>query len=300
MSSLLSRIEIPASGGAFSCLAGGPPLGQAPLVHFAHATGMNAQTYQPLLEELATRYTVRAVDLRGHGLSTVPAMPSRLRSWERYIRDLVPIMEHWGQRAILVGHSMGGAVSCELAATHPRLVSGLLMIDPAVVPRLAVPAMAVARLTGLMRPIPLAAQAAKRRATWPDRDTLLKAYTGRGAFKSWAPGFLEHYIDGGTRENADGTLRLSCAPAWEAQTFSSISLKFWPRLARLSCPLGVLYAERNSTLREDGASLVRRLHPTAAIEKVPGSSHFIPMEQPRAVVAAIDALVARAAAQKAA
>lgn len=300
VSSKLSRIEIPASKGVFSCLAGGPPLGQAPLIHLAHATGMNAQTYAPLLERLAARYTVRAVDLRGHGLTTVPAEPSRLRSWERYVHDLVPILEQWGQPAILVGHSMGGAVSGELAAVHPSLAAGLLMIDPAVAPRAAVPALAIARATGFNRRFPIAEQAAKRRAVWPSREMLIAGYRGRGAFKTWGPGFLENYIDGGIRPAADGAVELTCAPAWEAKTFSTISLMFWRRISRLRCPVSVLYAEHHSTLRDEGARTLRKLHPAATLEKVPGSSHFIPMESPDLVIAAIDALAARAKAQKAA
>lgn len=296
--SLLHRLQIPAASGHFSCLAGGPPLGQAPLVHLAHATGMNAETYRPLLEMLASRYTVRALDLRGHGLSTVPAQASRLKSWMRYVHDLVPVLQGFGQPAILVGHSMGGAVSAEVAALHPELAAGLLLIDPAVVPRAAVPAMAIARLTGLTRRIPLAERASKRKDVWPSREVMVRAYTGKGAFKTWRPGFLEAYVAGGTAERADGSVHLTCSPAWEAQTFSTIGLSFWRRIGRVACPTSVLYAEDQSTLRDQGAATLARLLPAARIEKVPGSSHFIPMEFPETVAAAIDALRDRIAAQE--
>ncbi len=289
----LARIEIPARSGHFSCLAGGPPMGQAPLVHFAHATGFNAETYAPLLAPLCERYTVRAVDLRGHGLSTVPAEAGRLRSWLRYVHDLVPVLQGFGQKAVLVGHSMGGAVSAELAALHPELVAGLLMIDPAVVPRAAVPAMALARATGLARKIPLAERAARRRAVWASREAMIEAWRGRGAYKTWQPGILDAYVQGGTIEQQDGMVRLACTPAWEARTFSTISLAFWRRISRVTCPVTALYAEHQSTLRADGARTLKALHPEAVVEQVPGTSHFIPMEQPEKVIAAVDALVAR-------
>lgn len=291
----LYRIEIPATGGHFSCLAGGPPLGEAPLVHLTHATGMNAQTYAPLLEVLASRYTVRAVDMRGHGLSTVPAEASRLRSWTRYVHDLAPILRQWGQasggqKAILIGHSMGGVVSAEVAAAHPDLAAALLLIDPAIVPAIAVPAFALARMAGLAGRLPLAEQAAKRKADWPSREVMVKAYSGRGAFKTWKPEFLEAYVAGGTRDNADGSVSLTCAPEWEARTFSTIGLTFWRTVARVSCPLSVLYAETGSTLRSDGARGLKSIRPAATVARVPGSTHFIPMEFPETVVAAVDAL----------
>ncbi|PWR22742.1 alpha/beta hydrolase [Zavarzinia aquatilis] len=297
--SLLHRIEIPAGDGHFSCLAGGPELGRAPLVHLAHATGMNAETYRALLEVLAERYTVRAVDLRGHGLSTVPAQASRLKSWARYVHDLVPILQGFGQKAILVGHSMGGAVSAELAALHPELAAGLLLIDPAVVPRVAAPAFALARLAGLSHRLPLAERASKRKDVWPSRAVMVKAYGGKGAFKTWGPGFLEAYVEGGTFDNPDGSVRLSCSPAWEAKTFSTIGLSFWRRVARVKCPVSVLYAEHQSTLGAKGAAALQALQPKAAIARVPGSSHFIPMEFPAAVIEAIDALRARVATESA-
>ncbi|MCF4166485.1 alpha/beta hydrolase [Zavarzinia compransoris] len=291
--SVLHRIEIPATQGHFSGLAGGPPLGQAPLIHFAHATGMNAETYRPLLESLCGRYTVRALDLRGHGLSTVPAEASRLRSWSRYAQDLAAVLGQWGQKAILVGHSMGGAISADVAARHPELAAALLLIDPAVVPAVAAPAFYFARLTGLTGRIPLAERASKRQAVWPSREVMVKAYSGRGAFKTWRPGFLEAYVAGGTRDNPDGTVSLTCAPEWEAKTFSTIGLTFWRGMARVRCPVAALYAETESTLRAQGAQSLAAIRPGSAVTQVPGSTHFIPMEFPDVVVDAIDTLVAR-------
>lgn len=291
--SLLHRIDIPATQGHFSALAGGPPLGEAPLIHFAHATGMNAETYRPLLESLCDRYTVRALDLRGHGLSTVPAEASRLRSWARYAQDLATILGQWGQKTILVGHSMGGAVSAEVAASHPDLAAALLLIDPAVVPAVAAPAFFFARMAGMTRKLPLAERASRRQAVWPSREVMVKAYSGRGAFKTWRPGFLESYVAGGTRDNADGTVSLTCAPEWEAKTFSTIGLSFWRGMARVRCPIATLYAETDSTLRTQGAQSLVAIHPGSAVTQVPGSTHFIPMEFPEVVAEAIDALAAR-------
>ena len=48
----------------------------------------------------------------------------------RFIREVV------GSPGVLVGNSMGGMVSLLLAAAHPELVAGLVLIDPSIpVPR---------------------------------------------------------------------------------------------------------------------------------------------------------------------
>ena len=43
----------------------------APLLHFTHATGFNAETYRGLLTPLQGRFHVAAADMRGHGFTTL-------------------------------------------------------------------------------------------------------------------------------------------------------------------------------------------------------------------------------------
>jgi len=49
-----------------------------------HANGFNAMSYRQVLEPLGVH--ALAIDLRGHGLSTLPADPDRLSTW-RTFRD---------------------------------------------------------------------------------------------------------------------------------------------------------------------------------------------------------------------
>ena len=54
-------------------------------IFFFHATGFNAETYIPfflkLSELLDNKYSIYALDQRGHGLSNASAVPSELISW---------------------------------------------------------------------------------------------------------------------------------------------------------------------------------------------------------------------------
>ena len=150
--------------GDFSVLHRTPNGGEDITVHFAHATGFNAETYRPLLESMDPTIDLRLMDARGHGRTTAEANPRRLHSWDRYRRDLQAYVESLRQPVVLAGHSMGGTVSMQVAAKRPDLVRGLVLIDPVIFPPRLIPLAMVARTLGFSRRIlPIVGAAARRR-----------------------------------------------------------------------------------------------------------------------------------------
>lgn len=261
-----------------------------PVLHWAHANGFNAQTYGPLLAPLAGDFDVYAADARGHGLSTLAADPAQYPGWTQYRNDLISVVEHLCDKADgkiwLGGHSMGGCASVMAASIRPDLVAGLVLADPVIVPRSArVLARMMFRNQGGFA---LAVNAAKRRADWPDAETVKKAYTGRGAFRTWQDGFLEAYVDGGVQPlNGDGenTVTLACAPAWEAANFNDQRHNSTGPARRLKVPFTLMVAESGSTTRS--VLSFRMARAPKKIEVIAGSSHFLPMEFPDRVRAEI-------------
>ena len=261
-----------------------------PVLHWAHANGFNAQTYGPLLAPLAGDFDVYAADARGHGLSTLAADPAQYPGWTQYRNDLISVVEHLcdkaGGKIWLGGHSMGGCASVMAASIRSDLVAGLVLADPVIVPRSArVLARMMFRNQGGFA---LAVNAAKRRADWPDAETVKKAYTGRGAFRTWQDGFLEAYVDGGVRPlNGDdeNTVTLACAPAWEAANFNDQRHNSTGPARRLKVPFTLMVAESGSTTRS--VLSFRMARAPKKIEVIAGSSHFLPMEFPDRVRAEI-------------
>ncbi len=254
---------------------------------FLHATGFNALTYRTLLQPLAQRFRMVALDLRGHGHTTLPARAALLTHWGRYAADVVAAVRYLSRGhpapALIAGHSMGGTTALLALAGAPDLARALLMIEPAVVPGawrrgLLLP---FAPLI-LQRRLPIARSAARRRAHFASTAEVLASYRGRGAFKSWKPGFLDDYVEDGFAQQPDGSVRLRCAPAWESATFAGHRHDTAAALRALRVPARVMVAGHASTTTA-ALPMFRVNAPAMAIERVADCTHFLPMEHPELV-----------------
>lgn len=99
----------------------------SPALVFIHGWCCNHRHWQAQLDHFAPHYTVVAVDLGGHGDSG-----QNRTSWTMaaFAEDVVAVIEKLGlDRVILVGHSMGGTVSVEVAQRLPERVIGIVGVD---------------------------------------------------------------------------------------------------------------------------------------------------------------------------
>jgi pimeloyl-ACP methyl ester carboxylesterase len=108
---------------------GGRGRGGTPVV-FIHGIGASLYAWRHQLNPLvAAGYRVVAFDNRGFGFSDKPAHGYRNAD---YAHLLVSLLDSLGiASAVLVGHSMGGAIAAEVAIAHPDRVRGLVLIDAA-------------------------------------------------------------------------------------------------------------------------------------------------------------------------
>ena len=87
----------------------------------------SSETWEPVLPELATRYTVIAPDLPGHGDSDKPRGDYSLGAHAGSVRDLLVALGH--ERATIVGQSFGGGVAMQLAYQHPERCERLVLVS---------------------------------------------------------------------------------------------------------------------------------------------------------------------------
>lgn len=70
--------------------------------------------------------SVQRLDLLGHGATPRPKRPLHLDDYVRQVRRFLQDREV--DRAVVVGHSLGGLVALALARSHPDLVAGAVVI----------------------------------------------------------------------------------------------------------------------------------------------------------------------------
>jgi pimeloyl-ACP methyl ester carboxylesterase len=100
--------------------------GQGPPVLLLHGWGGTIESFAPLLDDLHRSYTVAAFDLPGFGTSSLP--PSTWGSAD-YARLTLKVIERFQlDRPHLIGHSFGGQVSIQVAATAPERVGKLVLV----------------------------------------------------------------------------------------------------------------------------------------------------------------------------
>src|SRR5277367_142612 len=92
-----------------------------------HGGAAHAHWWDGVAPLLTPHGRVRALDFRGHGRSQWAGAGNY--GPPSYVDDVRGLIESLGTRAILVGHSMGGAVAQWVAVTHPELLEALIIVD---------------------------------------------------------------------------------------------------------------------------------------------------------------------------
>ena len=100
-----------------------------------HGLGGSALNWIPLMQRLGGQVASLAIDLPGFGMSPPPRDGDY--SPRGHARAVAAAIDEWRRRRDIagpvhvMGNSMGGAVSLQLAAHRPDLVSSLTLISPA-------------------------------------------------------------------------------------------------------------------------------------------------------------------------
>ena len=282
---LARHVALPSRGGEMAFLDFGSADRPVDVV-FSHANGFNARTYRTLLEPLAGEMRILAIDLRGHGASTLPTVIEGRAGWTEMEADLLAFLAAATEGpVVLAGHSMGGTTSLLAAAAEPGRVRRLTLFDPVIMPREALAA------PEMIAESPLVQGALRRRASFPSHQAAFEAYVGRGAFRSWSEAQIADYVAAGFRETADGQVTLACTPEWEASNFRTHNYDPWAAFAQSRCPIDIRRAADGSTCRVEGREADLAADGRITVETVPGTTHFLPMERPDVVAQALRAAV---------
>jgi pimeloyl-ACP methyl ester carboxylesterase len=103
--------------------------GKGPLLVLIHGFPDFWYTWRDQMPALARHFQVVAIDLRGYNKSDQPKGVENY-TMEKLVGDLAAVLKHFKQdKATIVGHDWGGAVSWYFAMTHPEKVERLVILN---------------------------------------------------------------------------------------------------------------------------------------------------------------------------
>lgn len=102
-------------------------LGQGPSLVLIHGVGLRLEAWVDQLEALSKNYTVYAVDMPGHGESSVMKECTDISKYTDVIARWVKT--ELKSSVVMVGHSMGSMIALNFAIRYSKLCSGVLALN---------------------------------------------------------------------------------------------------------------------------------------------------------------------------
>ncbi|QUH03812.1 acetoin dehydrogenase dihydrolipoyllysine-residue acetyltransferase subunit [Saccharopolyspora erythraea] len=242
-------------------------IGEGPeAVVLVHGFGGDKNSWLFVQEPLAEGRTVYALDLPGHGASTKDVGDGSLNA---LAATLVAFLDELGvEQAHLVGHSLGGAVVADAAASAPDRVRSLTLIAPAGFGS----EVDADYLRGFV-------EASTRRELKPH---LRKLFADESQVtRHLVDDLLKYKRIDGVREALQtllGTLLHGDAQAIDTG----------PALAEVDVPLAVVWGRQDAVLPSTNASA---LADRVQVRFVDGAGHMVHMENPAATREAIESVL---------
>jgi pimeloyl-ACP methyl ester carboxylesterase len=129
--------------------------GRGPVLLLIHGITNSSASWEPVLAQLATRFTVIAPDLLGHGGSDKPRGDYSLGAAASLMRDLMVALGH--EHATVAGHSLGGGIAMQMAYQFPERIERLVLVGSGGLGREVTLALRAVALPGAEYVLPLLA-----------------------------------------------------------------------------------------------------------------------------------------------
>jgi len=247
-----------------------------PAILCLHGGAAHAHWYDFVAAGFSAHHHVLSLDQRGHGDSGWADPPDY--SYARYAADLAEVVEQLALRDfVLVGHSMGGTVALEYAATCPGRVARLVVVDSTL--QMTPDRVAALREVGARRP-----------GGHATREEFIARYRLRPAGTTAAPEILAHLAARSGREFADGTWRHKFDREVYAARETTDGLPHWNRIR---IPALLVKAARSQRLSPQVYAEVRSRCPQVELVEVPDCDHHVMLDNPGGFVRAVNAFLTK-------
>jgi pimeloyl-ACP methyl ester carboxylesterase len=293
------RIWVEHAGARIALAQWGEACSDKPPALLVHGTGFVAEIWDEVASALASRYTVYALDRRGHGASHKPATDRYY--FLDFASDVCTVIEALELSDIFgIGHSAGATDLLLAASLLPQRFSRLFVMEPTIMDPHAQPPgarlsdKAAALVQGVLR----------RQVEFDSAAAAYQRFRAAPAFADWSEPALRAYIRHGFEPLAGGRVRLLCRPEIEAAMLRPIFEAMeqiyagdergnpFAALSEIGCPVRVAATERSWPIYKEMASRAVALIPAASQWTFEGVGHCVAQEAPTLLLEALRAFEA--------
>ena len=244
-----------------------------------HALTTTYKTFVGIGERLAGRRPLFAPDLRGRGDSDKPETGSGMAT---HAADVAAAMRALNiGPSVVVGHSMGAYVATALAADHPDLLAGVVLLDGGHPPVLPPGLESDELLDQILGPV-----VGRLRQSFPSREAYLDTWrrlptfadvSGHCAWGPWVEEYLAYDLGG-----VNGSLRPKAKEAAVRADFADMGnrVEVERRLGEVKVPIMVVRAEcglapdQPGVLSDDAMERIRVCAPGVVEHTLADTTHY--------------------------
>lgn len=244
------------------------------IIHFAHANGFPAKTYNKLFSYLEDEYQINYLTRHAHN----PKFPVT-DGWERLRDELREELEkRYSEKIIGVGHSLGGILHFLVASEHPELYKAIVLLDAPIISRLSSRGVQILKMLNLADRFTPSRVTRFRRNLWQSEQEVFEHYKQKEKFAAFDEDVLRDYAAFGTIKTERG-LELFFKPSIEARIYRSLPHNLPKLRGKLIVPAAYIGGTDSSEARMARLSFMKKYFPFK-FHFVKGS-HLFPLEKPQ-------------------
>jgi pimeloyl-ACP methyl ester carboxylesterase len=246
-------------------------IGKGPAIVFVHGLSGSWPNWLEQLPVFAGDHRVIAMDLPGFGHSPMPHEQITISAYARMLDEL---LEKLGvSAATVVGNSMGGFVSTELAIAFPQRVERLVLVSAA--------GISTYRHPGVERAEPYLRRLAPMVALYTGWTAAQSDWvTRRPGLRNLTLGFVTRHPDRLPAALAAEQLRGAGKPGFVQALKANIDYPIKERLPEIACPTLIVWGAEDKVIPVTDASVFEQLIPNSRKVIFEDTGHMAMLERP--------------------
>ena len=250
-------------------------------VHFAHANGFPASSYQKLFACLEEDYEIGFLDCHGHN-ERYPVTDN----WECLVKELLQEIEaSYSSPVVGIGHSFGGVLTWLAARRRPELFSAVITLDPPLLTAMDMSFIRLVKRLGIIDRMTPAGRTRIRKQEWSSVSEAEDYFHTKSLFDGFDPECLRDYVIHGMHHE-EQSVRLKFERDIEAAIFATVPHAFGSAAKEFkTLPVAMIYGADSDVMTKHRV-LYHRVVNGFETRKFLGG-HLFPFQRPQATAKAI-------------